>query len=61
MLEAVQGDFEPRTWQAFWHCQVEGRDTDEIGAELEMTPAAVRKAKYRVLRRLREEFDDLID
>ena len=61
MLEAVQGDFEPRTWQAFWHCQVEGRGTDEIGAELEMTPAAVRKAKYRVLRRLREEFDDLID
>ena len=61
MMEAVQGDFEPRTWQAFWGCQVEGRGTDEIGTELNMTPAAVRKAKYRVLRRLREEFDDLID
>ena len=61
MMEAVQGDFEPRTWQAFWGCQVEGRGTDEIGAQLKMTPAAVRKAKYRVLRRLREEFDDLID
>jgi len=61
MLEMVRGDFEPRTWEAFWQCQVEGRGTDEIGLELQMTPAAVRKAKYRVLRRLREELDGLID
>ena len=61
MLEMVRGDFEPRTWEAFWKCQVEGRETDDIGAELGMTPAAVRKAKYRVLRRLREELDGLID
>jgi RNA polymerase sigma-70 factor (ECF subfamily) len=61
MLEMVRGDFEPRTWEAFWQCQVEGRGTDEIGLELQMTPAAVRKAKYRVLRRMREELDGLID
>ncbi len=61
MLEMVRCDFEPRTWEAFWKCQVEGRGTDEIGMQLGMTPAAVRKAKYRVLRRLREELDGLID
>ena len=61
MLKMVRGDFEPRTWEAFWQCQVEGRGTDEIGLELQMTPAAVRKAKYRVLRRMREELDGLID
>ncbi|MDE0865056.1 MAG: sigma-70 family RNA polymerase sigma factor [Rubripirellula sp.] len=61
MLEMVRGDFEQRTWEAFWQCQVEGRGTDEIGLELKMTPAAVRKAKYRVLRRMREELDGLID
>lgn len=61
MLDMVKGDFESRTWEAFWQCQVEGRGTDEIGLELGMTPAAVRKAKYRVLRRLREELDGLLD
>jgi RNA polymerase sigma-70 factor (ECF subfamily) len=54
-LELIQGEFEPRTWQAFWKVQMDGRGTDEVGAELGMTAAAVRKAKLRVLRRLRQE------
>jgi RNA polymerase sigma-70 factor (ECF subfamily) len=60
-LEAIRGEFEERTWQAFWMVQMEGRDTSAVGAELGMTAAAVRKAKFRVLRRLREELDDLLD
>jgi RNA polymerase sigma-70 factor (ECF subfamily) len=54
-LELIRGEFEERTWQAFWKVQMEGRGTDEVGAELGMTAAAVRKAKLRVLRRLRLE------
>src|SRR5262245_10633636 len=60
-LEALRGEFEERTWKAFWRVQMEGRDTAEVGAELGLTAAAVRKAKFRVLRRLREELDDLLD
>jgi RNA polymerase sigma-70 factor (ECF subfamily) len=60
-LAEIRGEFEERTWQAFWQVQMEGRDTAAVGAELGMTPAAVRKAKFRVLRRLREELDDLLD
>jgi RNA polymerase sigma-70 factor (ECF subfamily) len=60
-LEAIRGEFEERTWQAFWKVQMEGQDTGHVGAELGMTAAAVRKAKFRVLRRLREELDDLLD
>ncbi len=59
-LEWITGDFEPRTWQAFWQVQIEGRDTGDVAGELHMTPAAVRKAKYRVLQRLREELKDLL-
>ena len=47
--------------QAFWKSQVEELPTSEIAEELDMTPAAVRKSKYRVLQRLREEFDGLLD
>ncbi len=60
-LEAIRGEFEERTWRAFWEVQMEGRGTDEVGAELGLTPAAVRKAKFRVLRRLREDLGDLLD
>jgi RNA polymerase sigma-70 factor (ECF subfamily) len=60
-LEAIRGEFEERTWQAFWKVQMEGQDTADVGTVLGMTAAAVRKAKFRVLRRLREELDDLLD
>jgi RNA polymerase sigma-70 factor, ECF subfamily len=60
-LEEIRGEFEERTWTAFWQVQMEGRDTAEVGAELGLTASAVRKAKFRVLRRLREELGDLLD
>jgi RNA polymerase sigma-70 factor (ECF subfamily) len=60
-LESIRGEFEERTWRAFWAVQMDGRGTDEVGAELGLTPSAVRKAKFRVLRRLREEMGDLLD
>ena len=56
-LDLIRSEFEERTWQAFWKVQMEERPTDEVGAELGMTPAAVRKAKFRVLRRLRQEVE----
>jgi RNA polymerase sigma-70 factor (ECF subfamily) len=51
-------EFEERTWQAFWRTAVDGRSAADVGAELGMTPGAVRVAKSRVLHRLREELGD---
>jgi RNA polymerase sigma-70 factor (ECF subfamily) len=59
-LELVRGEFEERTWQAFWRTTVEGQSPRDVAAELGVTPAAVRKAKSRILHRLREEVGDLI-
>jgi RNA polymerase sigma-70 factor (ECF subfamily) len=59
-LELVHGEFEERTWRAFWLTVVEGRSPVDIAADLGVSPAAVRMAKSRVLRRLKEEFGDLI-
>jgi RNA polymerase sigma-70 factor (ECF subfamily) len=59
ILESIRGEFEDRTWQAFWRVQIEGEDTREVGAALGMTAAAVRKAKLRVLQRLRAEMGEL--
>ncbi len=59
-LELVRGEFEPRTWEAFWRAAVEGQAPALVAEDLGVTPAAVRKAKSRVLLRLRQEVGDLI-
>jgi RNA polymerase sigma-70 factor (ECF subfamily) len=58
-LERIRGEFEEKTWLAFWRSAVDGLDTAAIAAELSMSPCAIRKAKSRVLRRLRKELGDL--
>ena len=54
----VQGEFSPRTWQAFWRTTVDGIRTDVVAEELGMKPATVRQSKSRVLRRLRRQLGD---
>lgn len=60
-LELVRAEFEPKTWQMFWRHAVDGRTAPDVAAELGASSAAVRQAKSRVLRRLREELGDLLD
>jgi RNA polymerase sigma-70 factor (ECF subfamily) len=59
-LELVRSEFEERTWQAFWKCAVDGMAPADVAEEMSMKPAAVRQAKSRVLRRLKEELGDLL-
>jgi RNA polymerase sigma-70 factor (ECF subfamily) len=56
----VRHQVEDRTWTAFWRVTVESRTTAEVATELGITPNAVRLAKSHVLRRLREEMNELI-
>jgi RNA polymerase sigma-70 factor (ECF subfamily) len=60
-LDLVRAEFEDRTWQAFWQVAVEGRKVDAVAADLGMTVQAVYKAKSRVLCRVRQELDGLIN
>jgi RNA polymerase sigma-70 factor, ECF subfamily len=58
-LEAIRAEFEARTWEAFWRVGVDGRVPADVAADLEMSVAAVYKAKSRVLGRLREVLSEL--
>lgn len=60
-LDLVRGEFEPRTWQAFWEHAVDGRPVADVAAAHGLSPAAVRQAKYRALLRLRAEFAGLVE
>jgi RNA polymerase sigma-70 factor (ECF subfamily) len=59
-VEQVRGEFQERTWQAFWMTAIEGWTPADLAAELGMTPTAIRQAKSRVLRRLKQEMGELI-
>lgn len=58
-LERVKADFESHTWQAFWLTTVEGLSSIEAGEKLAMQPNAIRQAKFKVLRRLRQELGEV--
>lgn len=60
-LEVMQAEFEPTSWKACWETTVNGRRAAEVGAELGLSEGAVYVAKSRVLRRLREELQVLLD
>lgn len=54
-LATMQQHFEPNTWRACWETVVNGRPAADVGRELGMTEGAVYVAKWRVIRRLRQE------
>jgi RNA polymerase sigma-70 factor (ECF subfamily) len=57
-LGLIREEFEERTWQAFWQTSVQNRPASEVATDLAMSSGAVRVAKCRVLRRLRQELGD---
>ena len=59
-LRLVEGDFSAQTWQAFVRTTLQSQSYQEVAAALGMRENAVRQARFRVLRRLREELDGLI-
>lgn len=55
VLHNVRPDFDDTTWDAFWQMTVLNRTSAETAESLGMSKSAVRQAKYRILKRLREE------
>jgi RNA polymerase sigma-70 factor (ECF subfamily) len=60
-LQLMQVEFQPLTWRACWEQVVGEKPALDVAAELGMTVAAVYAAKSRVLRRLRQELDGMLD
>jgi RNA polymerase sigma-70 factor (ECF subfamily) len=60
-IEQVRSEFEERTWQVFWLTAIDGRAPADLTEELGMGTAAIRQAKSRVLRRLKQEMGQLLE
>jgi RNA polymerase sigma-70 factor (ECF subfamily) len=59
-LELVRGQVQGQTWQAFWLTVMEGQSPVDVAAVLGVSTNVVRMYKSRVLRRLKEQFAELI-
>ena len=60
-LAVMRAEFQPTTWRACWECAVNGKSAAEVAAQSGLSVGAVRAAKFRVLTRLRQELDGLLD
>jgi RNA polymerase sigma-70 factor (ECF subfamily) len=61
VLDIVQPDFAPATWQAFSRFALDDQSAARVAKELGVSVSAVVQAKSRVLKRLREEAGDLME
>jgi RNA polymerase sigma-70 factor (ECF subfamily) len=61
LLELIEPEFEPTTWQAFRLLVLDGLPTREVAAAVGLSVNAVRIAKSRVLSRFRREIEGLVD
>ncbi len=59
-LELIRGEFEDRTWQAFWRTTVDHQLSAEVADELGLARADVYQAKSRVMRRILQVLDELL-
>jgi RNA polymerase sigma-70 factor (ECF subfamily) len=60
-LEVMQADFRTSTWKACWEVVVSGKSATQVAQELGISVGAVHAAKFRVLTRLRQELEGLMD
>ena len=60
-VELILAGFKDRTRQAFWRFVIDRQRAEDVAQELGIQVHSVYLAKSRVLRRLREEFGELVD
>lgn len=60
-LAIMQAEFPEKTWKACWEFVVRDRPAHEVAAELGIAESSVYVAKCRVLRRLRQELEGMLD
>ncbi|TWU03658.1 RNA polymerase sigma factor [Neorhodopirellula pilleata] len=56
----VRGEFAEASWQAFWATMIDGRDVAEVATELNRSAGSIYMSRSRILRRIRETIDEVM-
>lgn len=59
VLGRIKSEFREKAWDVFHLLCVAEKDSSEVAEIMKMTPAAVRKIRSRILKRIREEYAKL--
>jgi RNA polymerase sigma-70 factor, ECF subfamily len=57
--QRIRQDFQNETWNAFWLTTVEGVGVEEAGRKLNKTVGSIYAARSRIMRRLRDEIQQM--
>jgi len=60
-MQLIEHDFAPTTWQAFCRHVIENEPAAQVAQELGLSLNSVLLAKSRILKRLRQELNGLVD
>ena len=60
-MELIRSDFNNSTWSAFEEVMQKGRPPSEVAKQLGISENAVFMARHRILKRLREELDGMLE
>lgn len=60
-IQVMQSDFQPTTWKSFFQHVVQGLSVAEVAADLGIPEKRVYRNKARVLQRLRQELEGMLD
>jgi RNA polymerase sigma-70 factor (ECF subfamily) len=60
-LDLLRQEYSPANWQAFWATTIEGQPVAKVAIELQLTANAIYLTRARIIRRLREELEGMID
>ena len=55
----IRSEFSDDTWNSFWMTAVDGIDVDEAARELKRTRGSVYASRSRVMKRLKQEIDEM--
>src|SRR5262245_55425147 len=58
-MDRIRGEFQEKSWQAFWLTAVEGRAAGDVSKQIGISSGAIYVAKSRVLARLKQEVEAL--
>lgn len=61
IMQLMKTDFQPTTWNACWETVVNGKTPAAVAVELGISLKAVYLARTRVLKRLRQELEGLME
>ncbi len=57
----VRPEFAATSWQAFWITSVDGVSVVDVSAQLQMSSGAVYAARSRIMRRLQQVAQEILD